>query len=307
VKSTLIFCLLLASFCAKAQKNRPLLHLAKGQTYYLTDTTISTSLQTVGGREGRVNTTISLRLDFTIKGITDTLYDLEGRYQSLTMKIKLTDTTLIMSSAVAFKTDTPSIIMSEMVNKPFSVILTAGGKVKSIENLDKMITGALKSFPSIDSIKKNKVINQFTQAFGESSLMGILEIGIGVLPEKPVAKYERWVINSTVASPALAKLHTNYQLADLTPDFYFIKGDGTITSEKDSKPTELNGMPATYDLDGSLMKEIKINKSTGWVSEVKMKQLIEESIEIKDNTKIPGGINVPMMFTSEMIINGGKQ
>jgi hypothetical protein len=307
VKSTLIFCLLLASFCVNAQKNKPLLHLLKGQTYYLTDTTVSTSLQTIGAREGRINTTISFRVAFNVAAKTDTLYTLEATYQSLTMKIKLPDTTLDINSAVKHKTDTLSAIMSEMVNKPFIVMLTAGGKVKSITNLDEMIATALKNFPSIDSVKKSKIGNQFTQAFGESLLTGVLEIGIAVLPEKPVAKDERWVINSTIASPALAQVHTNYQLADLAPGFYLVKGQGTIGSEKDANATNVNGMPATYDLNGSLMSEIKIDKSTGWVNEVKLKQLIEESIDIKDNTKIPGGINVPMMFTTEMTINGGKQ
>jgi len=279
VKSTLIICLLLASFCANAQKNRPLLHLQKGQTYFLNDTTVSTSVQTVGARQGRVSTTTTFRVTFNITNSTDSLYHIEARYQSLTMKIKLPDTTLDINSAAKHKTDTLSVIMSEMVNKPFTVILSAGGKVQSIENLDNLMVGAIKNFPSIDSLKKNKIIHQFTQAFGEGALKGVLEIGLAVLPEKPVAKYEHWVLNSTVALPAFAQVHTNYQLADLTPDFYFIKGDGTITSAKDAKLT-INGMPATYDLDGSLTNEIKINKSTGWVSEVKLKQLIEETIEI---------------------------
>jgi len=304
MKSILVFCLLLPFFYVKAQKNRPLLHLMRGQTYYLESNDTSTSLQSIGGKENKVNTIIYFRTAFSITGITDTLYSLETRYQSLAMKIKLADTTLNMSSEVIIKPDTPSMIMARIVNKPFIVTITSGGKVRSIKNLDKLIAGAFSDFPSIDSVKKKKVTDQFVQAFGEGAVKGLLEMGIAVLPAKPIAKYDRWLLNSMISSPASAQVHTSYQLIDQTPDFYFIRGEGTITSEKASKPGDLNGMPATYDLNGSLLNEIKIDQKTGWIIEIKLKQLIEENIEILDNPKIPGGMTVPMMFTTDMTING---
>src|ERR1700733_10367398 len=111
MKSILMLCLLLPFFYVKAQKTRPLLHLAKGQAYYLESTDTSASLQSVGGKENKVNTIISFRIAFSVAGITDTLYSLEARYQSLAMKIKLADTTLNMSSEMAGKPDTPSVVM----------------------------------------------------------------------------------------------------------------------------------------------------------------------------------------------------
>ena len=205
MKSILVFCLLLPFFYVKAQKNRPLLHLMRGQTYYLESNDTSTSLQSIGGKENKVNTIIYFRTAFSITGITDTLYSLETRYQSLAMKIKLADTTLNMSSEVIIKPDTPSMIMARIVNKPFIVTITSGGKVRSIKNLDKLIAGAFSDFPSIDSVKKKKVTDQFVQAFGEGAVKGLLEMGIAVLPAKPIAKYDRWLLNSMISSPALTR------------------------------------------------------------------------------------------------------
>lgn len=278
--------------------------MAKGQTYYLESTAVSTSLQSAGSRESKVNTTISFRIAFSVTSIADTLYIIEARYQSLEMKIKLADTTLNMSSAAGIKPDTPSVIMSEIVNKPFVVTMTVGGKVQSIKNLDELIAKAVSGFLAIDSVKKNKVTTQFVQAFGAASVKGILEMGMAVLPAKPIAKDDKWALNSTISSPAAAQVHINYQLADLTPDIYFVRGEGTIFSEKNTKPGDLNGMPATYDLNGSLLNEIKIDQKTGWINDAKLKQLIEENIEILDNPKLPGGMTVPMMFTIEMTISG---
>jgi hypothetical protein len=304
MKPILIFCLLLPFFYVKAQKSRPRLHLTSGQTYYLESNDTSTSLQSIGGRENKVNTIITLRIAFNVTGITDTLYSLEARYQSLAMKIKLADTTLNMSSEMNSKPDTPSVIMSRIVNNPFVVTITSGGKIQSIKNLDKLVTGACSDFPLVDSAKKKKVTDQFVNAFGEGSVKGLLEMGIAVFPDRPIAKYDRWMLNSVISSPASAQVHASYQLVDLTPGFYFIKGEGTIGSEKQAKPVDLNGMPATYDLNGSLLNEIKIDPKTGWIIQIKLKQLIEENIEILDNPKIPGGMTVPMMFTTGMTISG---
>jgi len=278
--------------------------LTAGQTYYLQSTAASTSLQRLGGRENKVNTTISFRIALKVTGVTDTLYNLEARYQSLEMIIKLPDTTLNMSSAMHVKPDTPSKIMTEIVDKPFTINMTAGGKVQSIKQLDEVITGAFSDFPSIDSLKKKRVANQFVQAFGEGAVKGLLEMGLAVMPTKPIVKFDRWALNSMISSPASARVHTDYQLADLTTDFYFIRAQGTITAEKSSKPFDLNGMPATYDLNGSLLDEIKIDVKTGWIVEIKLKQLIEENIQIADNPKVPGGMTVPMMFTTDMTVSG---
>jgi hypothetical protein len=304
MKSTLIFCLLLTVLHVEAQKKRPLLHLAKGQTYYLESAAASTSLQNMGGREDRVNTTISFRVAFTVTSIADTIYHIEARYQSLEMKIRMADTTLNMSSQVGRKPDTPSTIMSEIVDKPFVVTMTPGGEVQSIKNLDELIAKAVSGFLSIDSLKKNKVIAQFVQAFGAASVKGILEMGMAVLPAKPIVKDDKWTLNSMISPPASAQVRVSYQLADLTPDIYFVRGEGIISAEKNTKTGDLNGMPATYDLNGSLQNEIKIDRKTGWIVEVKLKQLIEENIEIPDNPKVPGGMTIPMMFTSEISIAG---
>jgi len=303
MKSTLVICLLLTFFYAEAQK-RPLLHLARGQTYYLESTAASTSQQSFGSRENKVNTTISFRIAFTVTGIADTIYGIVARYQSLAMKIRLADTTLNMSSAIGIKPDTPSVIMSEIVNKPFVITMTQSGKVQSVKNLDELIAGAVDGFSAIDSVKKSKVTTQFVQAFGAASVKCVLEMGIAVLPEKPIAKQDKWALNSVISSPASAQVHVSYQLSDLTPDMYFIRGEGTITSEKDMKPVDMNGMPARYDLNGSVQSEIKIDQKTGWINEVKLKQLIEENIEILDNPKVPGGMTVPMMFTIGMTVTG---
>ncbi|WPU95464.1 hypothetical protein SNE25_08000 [Mucilaginibacter sabulilitoris] len=43
------------------------------------------------------------------------------------------------------------------------------------------------------------------------------------------------------------------------------------------------------------------NIATGWISESKTKQMISGTVEIKDNTKVPGGITFPMSVVNESV------
>lgn len=304
VKSIFTFCFLLSFGCVKAQQVKPQLHLALGKSYYLQSTSTTTSLQSVRGAENKIRTAISYHITLKVTAMTDSLYNLEGHYDSLEMNIRLPDTTLEMSSGSGKKNDTPSVIMARIVNMPFLVKMALNGKVRSIENLDKTIFTALSDFPPLDSIKKLKVAAQFTQAFGEASLKGVLEMGVAVFPGRPVAKNDRWGQTATIFSPAFASVHSTCRLIDSTSDSYFTRSEGSITAGSDTKPGELNGMPVKYDLYGSLLNETTIDKSTGWIREVKLKQVIVENVVIPDNPKIPGGTTIPMMFNTEITITG---
>jgi hypothetical protein len=57
----------------------------------------------------------------------------------------------------------------------------------------------------------------------------------------------------------------------------------------------------TYEINGTLLSDIKVNKATGWISEVKLKQLLKGNIEILDNPKMAGGMTIPVIFNSEVI------
>nr|MBB6138279.1 hypothetical protein [Mucilaginibacter sp. X5P1] len=53
-------------------------------------------------------------------------------------------------------------------------------------------------------------------------------------------------------------------------------------------------MPVKYEITGTLRSNIKINKITGWPIEVRSLQLMKGDIEILDNSKVPGGMKIPV-------------
>lgn len=61
-------------------------------------------------------------------------------------------------------------------------------------------------------------------------------------------------------------------------------------------------MPLKYDMSGTMISEIKVNRKSGWVIESKINQTLKGTSQIKDNPKMPGGITIPMTMINEMTI-----
>lgn len=284
-----------------AQKVKPALNLKKGSTYYMVSNANSTIVQTLNSQENILNLTFVFKMAFKVIDVLDTTYNMEVSYQAINMKIQAGTQSIEIDSKKADTADVPSSFMAAMMNKPFNIILTKSGKVKSVQNIEKIIAAVFDGFPKIDSVKKNQLKKQFLQSFGADAFRGSLEMGTAIFPTKAVSRDDKWTVNTNLEAPTKANVETVYQLTDITNDFYLIHGDGTLATDKDAKPGQINGMPMVYKLNGSLITDIKIDKNTGWLSEVKLKQIMKGSIEIQDNPQLPGGMTIPMTFNTDVL------
>ncbi len=104
------------------------------------------------------------------------------------MKIKMATQTVEMDSRKHDSQDVPSSIVAAMMNKPFTVIITKSGKIRSVNNVEKIILGVLDNFPLADAVKKEQVKNQFLQSFGSNAFKGNLEMETAIFPETLIRK-----------------------------------------------------------------------------------------------------------------------
>ena len=63
-------------------------------------------------------------------------------------------------------------------------------------------------------------------------------------------------------------------------------------------------MPVQYDLTGEMQSEIKVDKVTGWIIEANIRQDVKGDVYIKENSKIPGGMKIPMVMKNDMVYSG---
>ena len=295
---TLLFCAAI-SYCS-AQKLKPALNLANGATYFLNSTVNSAITQTVAGQETKINLGLAFSMAFKVTSTADSVYSMEVSYHSLSMTIDMAGNTVTMDSKKNDPQDLPSTMIAVMMNKPFNIEMTKSGRVKSVTNLDK-IFATFDTFTQVDAARREQVKTMLMQSFGPNAFKGSIEVGTAIFPAAPVAKDGKWVVNTSLESPVKAAVSVNYQLVDVAAGLYIIHGDGTITSDKNAAPSDINGMPIKYNLNGSMVSDIRVDKATGWISEVKLKQIMMGDMQILDNPKVPGGMTVPLSFNTDAV------
>lgn len=99
-----------------------------------------------------------------------------------------------------------------------------------------------------------------------------------------------------------AKMTTEYEFADLTSDYASIKGNTIIKTPDKESFIDVNGMPVKYDLQGSMISIIKVDKKTGWIIEATINQEINGDAYIKDNPKMLKGMKLSMTIKNESAI-----
>jgi hypothetical protein len=298
------FCLLLVFNYCLGQKITPGLRLTIGETYYLTSEGTSTTLQVINGRENKIVTSLVVRLAFIPLSLNDSVYSLRGSYKSINIKISTSDTTLRMSSASVLKPDTPSVILSKMIDKPVAVAISKTGRVKSVSGVGVLLTQAVNDFAGLDSAKRRSIAAQLDRLIGDGMVTGLLQSGLSIFPGRAVAQHSTWRNSTVIFSPAKMTAETNYRLFSDAGDVYEVHGDGDLATDTLTAKGEVEGMPVTYRLAGASLSDIKIDKKTGWVVEIHQKQLINGEMDILKNPRLPDGMTIPMVFNTEIAITG---
>lgn len=285
----------------QAQKIKPALNLKKYNTYYLAGNAKSAITQILNGEANSFNVEVTYKMAFKVTDVFDTVYNMEVSYQSISLKLEGGGVIAEMDSKKNDPQDIPSSIIAAITNKPFKIAITKNGKVISVGNIEKIITGVFDSFPQIDTAKKEQVKSQLLKFLGPGAIKGSIETETAIFPDKAVAENDKWLINTTLESPAKTNINMTYQLVSTMGNYYQIYGEGTMVTSKDANPIQVNGLSIKYDLNGTTISDITVDKATGWISNVKSKQAMKGSMQIPDGPQIPGGMAIPITVSTDII------
>lgn len=296
-----VFLLLLATSC-DAKKERLELNLTKGETYTQQMASSMSILQTINGQEVKTNMSVHGKMTYKVIDIQNSVYEIEVRYESLALKMSMPGGTMEFSSEKNDANDILSTLLGVMKNKPFLVKMTKTGKVNEVKNIENLFSDMFIKTPTLNEMQQKQIRQQLMQAYGEQAFKGNLEMCSAIFPDSTVAKGDKWVIKTKLASGMAANMETSYELKETEDTFYIISGISKIaTADKDAY-IQSNGMPLKYDMTGTMTSEIKINRKTGWVIESKTSQTIQGTAQIKDNPQMPGGMSIPMTMNNEMTV-----
>lgn len=298
---TLIFTAFILTSC-QTQSSDLTLKLEKGKEYKQITNSKATIIQEVNGQKMNMVMAINGTMTFFVKDITENGYDMDAKFEVLSMSMQMPQGLMEFSSEKNDANDIFSTILGAMKNKAFGVTMSKTGKITDVKNVEALWSTAIDKFDQLPEMQKEQVKAQIMKAYGAEALKGNIEMVTAIYPDSPANKGDKWTINTKLESGMSANMTTDYEFVELTSEYALIKGKSTIeTADKDAY-IESNGMPMKYDLTGSMESEIKVNKNTGWIIEAKVNQKIGGDTYIKENPQLPNGMKIPMTMINEMVI-----
>lgn len=300
-----IFTLILTVFVLTSCQTQNLdlsLKLKKGKEYKQITNSKTTIIQEVNGQKMNMVMTIKGTMTFLVKDITENGYNMDAKFEELSMSMQMPQGLMEFSSEKNDANDIFSTILGAMKEKAFGITISKTGKITDVKNVEALWSTAINTFDQLSEMQKEQIKAQIMKAYGAEALKGNIEMVTAIYPDSPANRGDKWTINTKLESGMSANMTTDYEFAELTSEYALIKGKSTIvTADKDAY-IESNGMPMKYDLTGSMDSEIKVDKNTGWIIKATINQKIEGDTYIKENPQLPNGMKIPMTMINDMVI-----
>lgn len=259
------------------------LNLEKGKEYKQKFNSTIKIIQEFGGQKMEILMDLAGNMTYTVLSIDENGYGIESKYEKLSMKMEMPQGTIEYSSEIDNLNDYMSTFMKKITDIPFEFTLSKTGKVTEVKSIEELWRSLLSQFDQLDEAKKEELLAQLNNAYGEKSFKGNLEMSTAIYPDYPVNKGDKWTVVTDLESTFKGNMTTEYSFVDFTNDYALLKGNAKLTTFNKDEYTESNGMMVKYDLSGTMLSDIKVDLASGWVKESKINQEINGIISIKDN------------------------
>ncbi|OOQ58104.1 DUF6263 family protein [Mucilaginibacter pedocola] len=295
MKKILTLSLLFIGLHTYAQKAKLELNLQKDSTYLLSVAADMDIDQLLNGAHQLVKTTVTGTTAHKVTAIKDTLYEMEVTYKKLGMHIQMGDKEMGFSSE-AGADDLMSKVIKIMINKPFIITMSKRGQIVEVKNIDSLFSGMAKEFPQVGELQLTQIMAQMKQSFGEKSIKGNLQETFVIFPKAPVSVTGMWTTLTTMDAAAISvKTLTKYTLDAITDKYYQVSGAAVITPDKVPAFKQSNGyFMRLTQATGNYTAKLKIDKTTGWVTESHITKNISATMQAKKTATGPVELSYPM-------------
>ncbi len=281
------------------------LRLKTGEYYYQTMHSVSEIEQSYMGQRLAMTARISGELVFLVTAENSGVYDMDISYNQLSLEMEMPMGAVTYSSENPQPDDIMSMLLADISNKTFQITMDQSGKVLSVSGLEQMWDNAIDRFPELDEEQQAQIIAQLEDAYGEEAFIRNLELSTAIYPpsKTSVSKRDRWNVSFVLGNDIPATVETEYRLTQVKDDEIVIEGKGVIITPGDRVFPGAEGMRMRYDLEGSMQSEIRINATTGWVTQATIEQTISGDVMISDE-EVPEEMPIAMSVTNNISIRG---
>lgn len=280
------------AFAPVSKKTDLKFKLEKGKTYTHHIVTETTSKQSIQGMEQVIQqmATSDTRMKLTDENDQSNTYTIW--YENISMSIEQ------MGMKQEFSSDTTALdqvdpmsqILSSLTKKEFTADIDLKGKIKKVNGLEEIITNATSAMGEQASM----VRDQISSGFGDSGLAKNMEMFTAVMPNETVKIGSTWTNEQFTSSGLPLILRNIYTLKSISGGIANIEVKAEISVAPDQSSTEIQGMKASYFLEGDRTGELKMEINTGFVTEANMNDEIVGSITIDSSPQMPEGMTIPI-------------
>ncbi len=284
-----------------SKKVHPRLHLEKGKIYTLSSQSSFKAQQDAQGEKIQTEMISSSEMQFKVKDIKDNVYHMEARYIALDITFNINGNIRHMT---AEDENNPyyQLMKAMFLENSFDIYLTPEGKVLRVEGIEEMFDKGLDAL-DIGLLQKQQIKQQMLNAYGPDAFKGAFERLFHIFPDKAIGPNDTWQISVKAKALVPYTFQMTYRLAETGPDYYLIDGKGDM-QVKDTV-VQLNGYTYRYKLTPEISSRHKIEKSSGWIIEGKIRQDMNGLIEVgqsKDRMiEVPTEMNYAESFTGKII------
>ncbi|MGY4385942.1 hypothetical protein ACVWYN_002990 [Pedobacter sp. UYP24] len=292
-QSLLLFLAATFLFNCKSEPERILIKLNKGQKYNQHMISTSTSSQTIMGKP-MSTTSISDAVNLAeVVDVTDTIYTIKITYVSMSVKM--------VKDGVAVPTDNNTVakILDGLKGKEYLTKMSNTGRVIETIGADSLFSKLFSNMPGVPEAFKTAMLKQMAHSYGDKAIKENSQMSTSLYPNKAIKEGDTWTTNRSGGNEImLPNIESIYTLDKITSSEYLVSMKAKLTF----KSTGPGSLPIQYNLNGTMTSNNKIDKKTGMITEIKMKQDILGNIKLNQNASAQGNEPIPMQIKAETIM-----
>jgi hypothetical protein len=272
------------------------LGLEQGKTYRTRQVTDQKVTQTMQGREIKANTLTTHDLAFEVTGV-----DSEGNmtvqvtFERIASEMESGGRKMSFDSAEPEQEPNPMAkSLGAMAGQSYTMVLSEKGQPLSITGMDSIVNRMIDSMEMPDESQRERMKQQFGEAFGEQQSKDMCGQMFGMIPPGPVSEGEQWNCSSSTTAMIPMEWEQTWLLKEIKDDVFVIGGEAITSGHSGDKPMEMGPMKVFMDFDGTQSGTMELDSKTGLVvgGKMLMKMIGEQRIE--DGPPQVKGQSIPM-------------
>ncbi|MGB5982257.1 MAG: DUF6263 family protein [Nonlabens sp.] len=274
------------------------LNLEVGSTYTLSQETKSIVNQMINGMPQDVEMTINAVTDYKVTGMNgkNFLIDIEPKSMKTTQNAG--GMNLVMDSEGDLS-DPMNKIMSNLVGKVMKMEVTPYGEI-TMFNANDFVKGMMDGV-DMPAMALSQLEGQLASEYDDASLKDTYLGLLNIYPNKKVAIGDSWTtdLSADVVMP-MTSTATN-TLMEIKDGMYVIESKADISSDESEK-TEMMGMQATSDIEGTSNTTYSIDRKTGWIKKMSMTQDLDGTVTLPASEQMPQEMKIKMKIKNTTTI-----